>query len=69
MVFEDSHIGFSREKKTNKCKTFETSKPPKFEGDFVLFEDERIGNLQVEKKNMVAFRQSGDKYKIKVCKK
>ena len=70
MPFEDSRIGFSSQpKKKNLCKTFETSTPPKFEGDFVMFEDERVGKMQVEKKNVTAFRQAGSKWKIKVCKK
>jgi len=69
MVFDDSGIGFSKERKTNKCKSFETNTPPKFEGDFVMFEDDRVGKLQVEKKNVTAFRQVGNKWKIKVCKK
>lgn len=69
MVFENSGIGFSKIRKKNVCKTFETNTPPKFEGDFVEFTDEKIGRIQVEKKNVVAFRQSGNKYKIRVCKK
>lgn len=69
MGFEDARIGFSKERKTNKCKTFETSKPPSFSDDFVAFEDEKIGNIQVDKKNVVGFRQAGNKWKIRVCKK
>ena len=69
MPFDDAMIGFSKERKSNKCKTFETNTPPKFENDFVMFEDERVGKLQVEKKNVTAFRQTGNKWKIKVCKR
>lgn len=68
MLFDDN-IGFAKEKRKNVCKTFESNTPPKFDGDFVTLNDEKIGEIRVEKKKVVAFRQSGNKYKIRVCKK
>ena len=63
-------IGFSTQtKKKVACKTFESTDHPEFHDGNATFNDDKVGKITVEQKNVHGFTKKGNKYRIKICKK
>lgn len=74
-MFEESNFSFgSGSKKSQKCKTFESSSPPEFRGTNVSFMDTRTGaKIELEKSRVSGFKRTEKEgkevFRIKVCGK
>ena len=66
----DGNIGFSREKKVKKCRTFESTTPPEFGENEIGIKESRTGAKIKIEGSVEGFKQAKDgNYKVRICKK
>lgn len=70
MVFDDG-IGFAKPIKTSsKCRTFDSSSPPEFGDNEIIFHESRTGSRMKIEGRIEGFKQNKDgNYKVRICKK